>query len=369
MITGHGGAIYQVARNIGCKPEDLIDLSSNLNPLGPFPGLLSFLKEKISSIVALPEADAKMVVEAVADRNRVHPDTVLAGNGTTQFIYTLPRALDMKRALILGPTYADYADACAMNDVSHTYLYAKSNRQFQPDLTEIRSHIQPFDAVFICNPNNPTGTLIPSNDLWALCREFPDTHFIIDESYMPFVPGGEHKGMVSSELDNVIVLHSTSKMFTIPGLRLGFVFASKKIIHRLSRYMLPWNVNAMAQAAATFLNQRPAAVADFIEKSRDFIETEKQLFFTTAATIGKLKLFPSSTCFFIAQLNTGYTASDLFNFLAAHKILIRNCENFAGLSAQFIRISLKESRSNRMLLDQLARFFLDNPLKKGVSLN
>jgi threonine-phosphate decarboxylase len=368
MITGHGGAIYQIARNMGCKPEDLIDLSSNLNPLGPFPGLLSFLKDKISSIAALPEADAKMVVDAVAAQNRVHPDTVLAGNGTTQFIYTLPRALEMKRALILGPTYADYADACAMNGVTHAYLYAKSNHQFQPDLNEICSHIQPFDAVFICNPNNPTGTLIPRDDLWALCRQFPDTHFIIDESYLPFVPGGEHKGMVPSGLDNVIVLHSTSKMFTIPGLRLGFVFASKGVIHRLSRYMLPWNVNAIAQAAASFLTQRPAAVENFITKTRNFIETEKQLFFKTAATIKKLKVFPSSTCFFLAKLDAGYRAPDLFNFLAAHKILIRNCENFAGLSAQFVRISIKESRFNRMLLDQLTQFFHENPLMKNVSL-
>lgn len=360
MITGHGGAIYQVARHIGCKPEDMIDLSSNLNPLGPFPGLRSYLKERINIITVLPEPDARTVVEAVAAQNRVPPDTVMAGNGTTQFIYTLPLALEMKKVLILGPTYADYADACAMNRVPHTYLYARSNDRFAPDLNALYSRIQAFDAIFICNPNNPTGTLVSRDELLPLCRRFPTVRFIVDESYLPFVTGGEQHSMVRSGLDNVVVLNSSSKMFTVPGLRLGFLFASEAIVQRLSRFMLPWNVNALAQAAALFLTGQPAAVEDFVAKTRDFIENEKRLFFDRAMHMEKLTLFPSFTCFFLAKLDAGGTAAALFEFLAAHRMLIRNCENFSGLPGQFIRISLKENRFNRMLLDHLDRFLKDN---------
>jgi len=115
MIIGHGGNIYQIASKLGCAPSEIIDMSSNLNPVGTMPGLINFLRDSLTEITTLPEADSAGAVTAFADRCSVDSELVIAGNGTTQFIYSIPIALGTKKALILGPTYADYADACKMH--------------------------------------------------------------------------------------------------------------------------------------------------------------------------------------------------------------------------------------------------------------
>ena len=111
MLIGHGGNIFDLAQELRCDPFDIVDMSSNINPLGPLPGLVGFLKENLTAITALPQVDARNTAQVFATRNLLDLAQVIAGNGTTQFIYTMPPALDTRRALILGPTYADYADA------------------------------------------------------------------------------------------------------------------------------------------------------------------------------------------------------------------------------------------------------------------
>ncbi len=251
MISGHGGNIYEMAQKLGCDPAEIVDMSSNVNPLGPPPGLLDFLREKMSGIMALPEVDAQDVIRAFASRYQVPPELVLAGNGTTQFIYTIPRALGTQRACIIGPTYADYADACIMNKVPHDHLILQDSDAFHPDMNRIHAEIAGYDTVFVCNPNNPTGALIPVDEIERLCRSHPNTWFIIDESYLPFVAQSHDHSVLNRGISNAIVLNSMSKIFRVPGLRIGFLVASGAIIEKFLHYMLPWSVNSLAQAAVT----------------------------------------------------------------------------------------------------------------------
>ncbi len=239
MLNGHGGNIYDIAHRLGCAPSEIIDMSSNVNPLGPPPGLVNFLKENLNVITALPEVDSNLLVLSFANRYGVDPATVLAGNGSTQFIYSIPLALGTKRALILGPTYADYADACSMHNIHFEYFIAQESQGFKADINMIKKQVKGFDTVFICNPNNPTGTLYTAAEIESLCKSLPDTYFIIDESYLPFVTSGDNESMIGRGLPNVIILNSMSKIFRISGLRIGFIIASKNIIETLTRYSLP----------------------------------------------------------------------------------------------------------------------------------
>lgn len=353
MINGHGGNIYAMAQRLGCTPFEIIDMSSNVNPLGPPPGLVSFLKEHINEITALPEVNAKRIVNDFARRFHVNPDLVLAGNGTTQFIYAIPKALETKRALILGPTYADYADACIMHKVDFAYFFSEEPDSFKPDIDRINHQIKGFDTVFICNPNNPTGTLIPASELEMICRTHSKTHFIIDESYLPFVADGDKKSLINSEMANVIVLNSMSKIFRIPGLRIGFLVSSQNIIEKLIRYLLPWNVNSLAQAAVLFLMSQNEETDAFIKKTRSYIENEKKLFAEKLEDAQYIKLFPSTTSFFLARLFGSLKADAVCTHLSRDRILIRNCTNFKGLSDSFVRISLKTRDINYMLAEKL----------------
>jgi threonine-phosphate decarboxylase len=350
MINGHGGNIFDKAKELGCDPMDILDMSSNVNPLGPMPGLMHHLHEHLDRIIALPEAGAGSIIQAFSSHHDIEPKKVLAGNGTTQLIYTLPVALKIRQALILGPTYSDYADACRMHGVDFRFALSDEKTSFCHTLEVM--DFAPSDTVFICNPNNPTGMLIPSETITSVCQRYPNIRFIIDESYLPFVPEGQAKSLIGSALPNIIVLNSMSKIFRIPGLRIGFVMAHPDIIEKINHYMLPWSVNTLAQAAVDYLMTQKQEVSDFIENTRTYLAGERQFFMNGLQSAPGLQLFPSTTSFILAKLDR-ITAEAVSRHLLSYRILIRDCSNFQGLSSQFIRISLKTRSVNQILTDRL----------------
>ena len=360
MIKGHGGNIYDLAKRFGCDASEIIDMSSNVNPFGPPAGLVDYLKENILKINALPEVDARNTTAAFAHRYGIDPDRVLAGNGTTQFIYSIPQVLQAKRVLIVGPTYADYADGCRMQGVSFNYYLTEASNSFKPVHTDLRNRLDGIDTVFICNPNNPTGVLIPGNDLSSLIREYPNIRFVIDESYLPFVSHGDEESLISAEHPNLLILHSLSKIFRIPGIRIGFLIASKSTIEKFLPFMLPWNVNSLSQAAVEYIMENRTETESFIRSTRDRLRIERDLLKDTLSKSSSLTVYPSTTSFMLARLEGGFTAEETVEYLSANKILIRNCANFEGLSNKFIRLSLKMGDANRMA----ARLLLDMIEKK-----
>jgi threonine-phosphate decarboxylase len=360
MIIGHGGNIFALAEKLGCLSGDIIDMSSNINPLGPMPGIMAYLKENLSDLEMLPEADAGALIMKFSAHYGIGPEKVLAGGGTTQFIYTLPMALDSRQALILGPTYADYADACRMHDTACHWEIATEDTAFVPDLDSLAAKMPGMDLVFICNANNPTGRLIPGSELDAICRAHPQTVFVIDESYLPFVPGAEDESMLNRPLPNVVVLHSMSKIYKIPGLRLGFLVGPEKIVEKLRKYQLPWSVNALAQAAAHFLFDEKQAVDAFVQKTRTYVRAEMDNFFNSLCSHELLKIYPSTTTFLLVKLPEWLRAEQVCDIFSRKKILLRNCANFYGLSDRFIRISLKHTQVNRRVAEELQMLFCES---------
>jgi len=353
MLKGHGGNIFDLARNIGCESSDITDMSSNVNPLGPPDGLVECLHDSLESITALPEVDADEITTAFSAKYGLSAEHVLAGNGTTQFIYSIPQALESKQALILGPTYADYEDACRMHNVRYSFLMAKESQKFCPDLNQVDKNIKNCDTVFICNPNNPTGVLIPGDRLESVARFHPDTNFVIDESYLPFVVGGEKESLINRQLANVIVLNSMSKIFRIPGLRIGFYISSTKLVKKMKHFATPWSVNSLGQAAVKFLMERQVQADEFVKKTRSFLKTEMDKFCQAIQKASELKPFPGATPFVLIKLPDGIRSDAVCEKLAQNRILIRNCANFAGLSDDIIRISLNKHNTNIRLAEQL----------------
>jgi threonine-phosphate decarboxylase len=358
MIKGHGGDIYTLARNLGCEPGDIIDMSSNMNPLGPVPALIEHLRGNLMVLDALPDVDGKGLVEAFADAYGLSSERVLVGNGTTQFIFSAPLALEMKKAVIFGPTYADYGDACRTHKVDLKYVGAEESNQFQPDMGVLSKFLGDVDTVFICNPNNPIGNLIGRHEIIGLCEAHPMIRFIIDESYLPFSDKYDKTTMINNDLDNVIVLHSFSKIFCIPGRRLGFMVASPSNAARFRRLYQPWSVNSLAQSAGLFLLNLFSSHDAFIKTTQAFIVDEHPLFRKRLEEIDALKLCPSVTSFILIKIKEKHDASQLCSILSKDRFLIRNCGNFEGLSEQYVRISLKSPEINAKVAERLKEIFI-----------
>lgn len=354
MITGHGGNVKSLAQRSGCPINEIIDMSCNLNPLGPPSGLEDYLMENIREIRSLPEPDAGEMVRKFAGYHDIDHKRVMAGNGTTSFIYTIPAALKSKHLLIAGPSYADYRDGCIMHNTAFSFCLAEKKLLFQPDLSKISELISDkkneIDTVIICNPNNPTGTLVQKSNIIELLEKHPDTFFVIDESYLPFVDNAEEISLTAETgFPNLMVLSSMSKIFRIPGLRTGFLSAHPDIVENFMKYYQPWSVNALAQAAVIYLLENRDKTDSFIKKSRKFIKKEKQLFYDSLSSCSGIRLFASETYFIIAELLNDITADKVCRIVGDEKILIRNCANFHGLSDRFVRFSLKERKINMKL--------------------
>jgi threonine-phosphate decarboxylase len=347
MIGGHGGNIYQLARQLGCRPSDISDMSANVNPLGPMPELVDHLKACLPAVAALPEVDAGGIVAAFARFHAIDPQTVMAGNGTTELIYLIPRALESTKALVVGPTYADYLDACTMNRVACDHLVCSEQVGFAPDMAAIEQAAASRDLVFLCNPNNPTGSLVDRSQIESLCRALPDTLFVVDESYLPFAAHPADASLIRSDLPNLMVLNSMSKVFRIPGLRIGFVKAPTALLKQLAVFALPWSVNSLAQAAVQWLMTRPDAVTRFLSETRTTLEREKRRIEESIHRKTDIHCFPSATAFILMRLPDRLKAPAVWAHMAKNRILIRDCTNFKGLSDAFIRISLKTDAENR----------------------
>lgn len=358
MINGHGGNVISLARQLGCRVDEIIDMSCNLNPLGPPEGLESFLQANISTIRALPSPDALPMVEAFCGHYQITTDRVLAGNGTTWFLYMLPQALKTRHMVIVGPTYADYEGGCAMHNIPYAYFMTDRHHQFEPDLDGLSALLSEtgndFDTVVICNPNNPTGTLVHKLNLLAVVAEHPHIRFIVDESYLSFVENASSLSLVTEDrFDNLIVLSSMSKIFRIPGLRTGFVCAHPRVIDSLLRYYQPWSVNALAQSAVIHLFENRGELTPFIRESRAFIKREKKRFYDLMDPFGDIELFPSNTYFILARLTGEWSSSRFCEAIGRDRILIRDCANFEGLSDRYVRFSLSTRDHNNRLLQSI----------------
>ncbi|MBF0449938.1 MAG: aminotransferase class I/II-fold pyridoxal phosphate-dependent enzyme [Candidatus Magnetomorum sp.] len=352
MINGHGGNVYEWAKVIGCSSDEIIDMSSNINPLGSPPLLLDDIKERLHHIHRLPEVDSKTLIRTFAVFYDKHVDQVTCAAGTTEFIYHLPKILNIKKALIIGPTYADYADACIRQGAEIRYLIAEASQNFQAPIND--QEIDRVDTVFLCNPNNPSGHFIPIAPLKAICKSHPDVRFIVDESYLHFNADYEYETMIRCGLSNVIVLCSFSKIFAIPGLRLGFMVGDKQTINAFRKQEKPWNVNIMAQIAGIYLFKNMLVVQEFIQKTALHIQTEKIRFQNALACYPHVQTFADFAPFMLIKLPDYLTSKTVCSQLAQKKFLIRDCSNFYGLSEHFIRIAYKDADKNIALLEHLS---------------
>jgi len=352
MIIGHGGNIKELAETLGCAVDDIIDMSSNLNPLGPPETIEKIILDNLIKIRSLPEPDALTMRKGFAGFHGIDHTQVVAGNGTTWFIYTIPKAFASKKALICGPTYSDYKDACLMHKIDFHHCTATAENSFNNDIDEISRMAKQADTIFICNPNNPTGSIILREKLEYLIQKHEKTIFIIDESYLPFVDKADEYSLVfKTGYENLIVLSSMSKIFRIPGLRTGFLSGAQRLCEKIMAFYQPWSVNALAQAVIEHIFDCPERIEPFFRETRSYIKEEKRVFLENLEDTQGINFFETSTYFILASLTNGATSKGFCENLGRNKILIRDCSNFFGLSDKYIRFSLKERQTNEHLAE------------------
>lgn len=326
MIYGHGDDIYNYDR------ENLINFSTNISPLIDNRDLYKYLCSTIDSISSYPHPEALPFKEALANYKRIGVDTILCTNGAIDAIYTLAEHYRDSFSQILSPTFSDYKDACmAYGAISYS-------------ITSVDQIDDREGVVWICNPNNPTGSVISRDKLLDLLTLFPNKIFIIDTSYSYFTKERLLDYDLIYDYPNLIFIGSMTKSFSIPGLRLGYIVSNERIISKISLKSMPWRVNSLAINAGVFLIDRSSKI------DLNYLLNQREVVVSQINTINSFTAYNSSTHFFIAKTNRD-SASKLKEYLVNnHSILIRDASNFEGLDSSYFRIAVRGEEDNNKLI-------------------
>ena len=352
----HGSITPAELRELGLEINDVIDFSSNINPLG----MPLHLKDAIADvdISRYPDPDCLELREAISKETGVDTASILVGNGSTELIHLIARAFltAASSAVILSPTYGEYETACRLAGTEPTFIKAEENRDFRWSIPSVCKQIKDIAPriVFLCNPNNPTGVLLNSGDVAKIAASAASGLLIIDEAYMPFA---DDPWDATTLLDrgNIIVMHSMTKDYALAGIRLGYIVAAPDIIERLNCYQPFWSVNAIAQAVGlTAINEN-----EHITKSRKTIAEAKAYLLKSIKEIG-LDVIPSSTNFLLIKVGN---AKSMRQALLKQGICVRDCTSF-GLP-QYIRIAMQPMPACRRFVDGLSTAVLSTSRKNN----
>jgi threonine-phosphate decarboxylase len=345
----HGGGVYDLARRLGVQVQDLLDFSANINPLGFPPGLAPAVLKALEEIVHYPDRRCEALRRDLAAYHGLAPEQILVGNGSTELIFLLPRALAPRKGLIVVPAFSEYEAALRAARVPVAFHLSGEAADFT-----LSGALDPrgADLVFLANPASPSGALLPKKPLLATLETLAaaGAYLALDEAFVDFVEEASLKSALS-RFPRLLILRSFTKFFGIPGVRLGYVLAAAELITRLAGAQEPWSVGTLAQA----LGRASLADREFMARSRALVQEERQYLFKRLAEIDGLQPFPSAVNYLLVKITRpGLTAATLRQALLPQSIIIRDASNFRGLDARFFRLAVRRRPENDRLLAALA---------------
>ena len=364
---------------LGLTPSDVIDFSASTNPLGPSPAVLAALAAADAG--HYPDDGASALRESLASRIGLPVDRILVGNGSAEIIWLLAlaylRAGD--HALVVGPTFGEYARACRVMGVEPDEIRAEPAAGFAVPLATIADYLatERPRLAFLCNPNNPTGSYLSRDEVAGLAAASPGTLLVLDEAYRSFVaepwrseplvaagsplPRGERCEEIepnsSPRSANVALLRSLTKDHALAGLRLGYVAAAPEVVEALAKVRPPWSVNAFAQAAGL------AALADdsHLAASRAEVFAAKADLVAGLESLG-LAVTSGAANFILVAVGD---ARAFRSALLRRGLCVRDCSSF-GLPAH-ARIGVRTRPECRRLLSAIDGLLSERPEFRAAS--
>jgi len=352
----HGGQPETIKKLLHMKEDkSLIDFSANLNPMGPPTWLSDALHQQYETITRYPDPTYSKASAAIAEHEGIDQDMVLVTNGGAEAIFLVAKYFEKGKALIAHPTFLEYERACTHYHIDVEDLIVDDESGYTLPVQLIQDRFAEKDVLFLCRPNNPTGTVIPEEDLQLLLEigKKKDTYVVVDEAFVDFLPT-TIASLTSwlSAYPNLIILRSLTKMYTVPGLRIGYIMAHPTVIHALKNEQIPWSINSLVDAVV------PRLLEDrtFVDKTKVWLHGESRYVFSCLKDLDYY-VSPSLVNFYLLQDKKSPNRTDeLYYFLLENGILTRHTHNFKGLNGKFIRIAIRSYTENQHLLTALQKW-------------
>lgn len=330
----HGGRIY--------NKDITLDFSVNINPLGMPTEVKQSIINNIGTFETYPDTDCTLLRKKLSQVEEIPFDNIVCGNGADDIIFKIANVLNSKNALIISPTFSEYEKSLNCN-IKYYPLMESHNFRIQ---SNIMDYLKGVDVFYLCNPNNPTGTLIDTSLMDLIINQCIENGItlIVDECFLDFVSNGISFKRYFNRNLNLIIIKAFTKIYSMAGIRLGYALVNgSKLCKNIADSGQAWNVSSVAQVCGL----SALDCTDYIQRTQEYITQEREYLTNNLKALG-FKVYSSMTNYILIQ-----SKLDLYNLLLKNKILIRECSNYHGLDKSYFRIAVKSHKENTILIDNI----------------
>lgn len=324
----------------GNYPEGILDFSANINPLGMPGNVKRILTKNIGKFAEYPDPYCTKLVQGLSEYEKIPAENIVCGNGAADLIYRIVCALKPHRALLISPTFSEYEKALRESGCRIRFHTLKESENFCIT-NSIINNLHDVDIFFLCDPNNPTGSLISSQLMDKIIRRCDEEKIllVIDQCFMGFTGKNFDYSMLLNE--QTVILKAFTKIYAMAGLRLGYMISgSRELAEKVRNTGQYWSVSVPAQLAGIAALRE----SEYVSRSVSFIKKERD-YLCRSLKRQDIRIYPSETNYLLLQ-----STLPLDKLLLKKKIAIRNCENYRGLNSGFFRIAVKNHSDNMQLV-------------------
>lgn len=330
------------------------DYSHNLNPFGPPDDISELLANAGSEVDHYPDDSSSALKEAISKNYGVDCDNITVGAGSSDIIRNFPNTFlaTGEIAVIPRPSFAEYAHQCIIAGATVREMELSVDNDLRLDRDDITEHIDGAKALYICNPNNPTGRIEPREKILSIVRECLDSNVMVflDETLLELVPGHEDVSCVKyvNEFPNLVVAGSLTKSFAIPGIRIGFGFGSPDTIAEMEKVRMTWNVGYAEQSiAATLIGER----MDYVHDAAEVMAEESVIMNEKLSEVGFTDGKVSDSFFYFRSVeHLGVNASEVNKRMMKEGVTLRDCASFGEPYDRYVRYSVKDCVRNEKFI-------------------
>ncbi len=349
----HGSDLEQISAYYHIPREAIVNFGANVNPLGLSKKVKRALAENLDVITRYPDREYKSLRQVIANYCQVDFEHIVVGNGSTELISLLIQHRNARHALVIGPTYSEYRRELSLTNSRLSFYHLREADHFKLDLEDfMKTLTDDIDLFILCNPNNPTSSVLSLKELELLIAECKrrGIFLMIDETYVEFTPCmSEVTAMpLVRSYDSFIIIRGISKFFAAPGLRLGYgVTSNPDFLSTLKLYQNPWSLNSVASfAGELMLND-----TDYIKKTRELISSERKKICRCLDHFRYARYYtPFANFILIRILKEGLSSRQVFEHAIRQGLMIRDCSSFENLKGEYIRFCIMNPEDNTKLL-------------------
>lgn len=348
MPCAHGGRLREIAEQRGIKENDLLDFSVNLNPYMPLDSKAVVI-DALSRVAEYPDNRYDHFRASAAAFTGVKKENIVPGNGSTEIIRLFAECAIAKNDIIAipCPTFGEYEQQCRLFGANMRYI------RFADILKKEFWHLDGCKAVFVCNPNNPDGGLIPAGhvrEMAEYCQK-KGIALVVDEAFIDLADPSQSVAKYVEAYPCMLVLRSLTKCFSIPGFRLGFGIAAREVAEIMNVVRLTWNIDSVAAEVGAYYMDN---AGPYLDISREYVRRERGWLFDEISQIRGLKPLPASANYFLLDVaGLGMNSGEFAGRMLGESVIVRDCSSFRMSGEACVRLAVRTHVENERLLKAL----------------